>query len=102
MLAITKTVRVLFAWLASGRFVDLVSARHHTPYLTRHRVTAIVMRVRLIAAAFSVLTLIWIALDAATLSADLWPLFAACRALAAVVFLLLAITPDREQSRAAR
>jgi diguanylate cyclase (GGDEF)-like protein len=100
MLAIKNMVRVLFAWLASGRFADLVSTRHHAPYLTRHRLTAIVTRVRLVAAAFSVLTLIWIALDAATLSADHWPLLATCRALAAVVFIRLAIAPDREQSRA--
>jgi diguanylate cyclase (GGDEF)-like protein len=100
MLAIQNTVRMLFAWLASGRFVDLVSTRHHPPYLTRHRLTAIVTRIKLVAVAFSVLTLAWIALDAATLSADHWPLLATCRALAAVVFIRLAITPDGEQSRA--
>lgn len=100
MLAIKKMTRVLFAWLASGRLIDLVSTRHHTPYLTRHRLAAIVTRIRLVAVAFSIFTLIWIALDAATLSADDWPLLAACRVLAAGVFFLLAIAPDWEQSRA--
>ncbi len=100
MLAIKNIVRVLFAWLASGRFVDLISTRHHPPYLTRHRLTAIDTRIRLVAAAFSVLTLIWIALDAATLSADHWRVLAICRALAAVIFIRLAIAPYRGQSRA--
>lgn len=99
MLAIKNTVRVLFEWLASVHFVDLVSTRHHTPYLTRHRLAAIVTRIRLVAVAFSIFTLIWIALDAATLSADHWPLLAVCRVVAAVVFVLLAIAPDWEQSR---
>lgn len=100
MLTIKNTVRLLLAWLASGRFTDLLSTRHHTPYLTRHRLAAVVTRIRLAAVAFSVFTLIWIALDAATLSAHQWQLLAACRVLAAVVFVLLAIAPNREPSRA--
>lgn len=100
MLTIKNTVRLLLAWLASGHFVDLLSTRHHTPYLTRHRLTAIVTRIRLAAVAFSVFTLLWIALDAATLSSDQWRLLAACRVLAAVVFVLLAVAPERESSRA--
>lgn len=100
MLTLKNTVRLLLAWLASGHFVDLLSTRHHTPYLTRHRLTAIVTRIRLAAVAFSVFTLLWIALDAATLSSDQWRLLAACRVLAAVVFILLAVAPERESSRA--
>ena len=49
MLTIKNTVRLLLAWLASGRFIDLLSTRHHTPYLTRHRLAAVVTRVRLAA-----------------------------------------------------
>jgi diguanylate cyclase (GGDEF)-like protein len=99
MPAIRTIFRVLFAWWASGRIIDLISARHHTAYLTRHRLAAFDTRIKLVAVAFSALTLIWIALDAATLSADHWPLLAACRVFAALVFILLTVTPDREPSR---
>lgn len=100
MSAIASMFRVLLAWLASGRWADLMSARHHTPYLTRHRLAAFVTRIRLVAVAFSVLTLIWIPFDIATLSAGHWRLLIACRVVAAVVFILLAIVPDRETTRA--
>ena len=92
-------IRVLFAWLESGRFVDLVSTRHHAPYLTRHRLAALLSRIRLVAVAFSVLTLLWIALDAASLDTYQWQLLAACRLLASFVFILLAIVPREEMSR---
>ncbi len=100
MLAIKNLVRILFVWLKSGRLADLVSARRHTLYLTRHRLAALVTRIRLVAAVFSVLTLIWIPFDVATLGADQWPLLATSRVLAAGVFILLAIAPEQEQSRA--
>jgi len=99
MPTVTNVFRVLSAWLASGRFADLISARHHTPYLTRHRLAALVTRIRLVAVAFSVLTLIWIPFDVATLSGGQWRLMAACRVLAAFGFILLAVVPAQEQSR---
>ncbi len=100
MLAIKDMVRVLSAWLADGRLVDLVLARYHAPYLTRHRLGVIETRVRFIAAAFAVLTLIWIALDAATLRADHWPVLATCRVLAAIVCIRLIVAPAAGASRA--
>ena len=100
MQAIKDMLRVLFAWLEGGRFADLISARHHTPYLTRHRCAAFGARIKLVAGVFSVLTLIWIPFDAATLSVDHWPLLAASRVVAAAVFILLAIAPNRGKSRA--
>jgi diguanylate cyclase (GGDEF)-like protein len=97
---IKSIFRMLLAWLESGHFVDLLSARHHTSYLARQRLTAFVTRIRLVSIAFSVLTLIWIPFDAATLSEHHWEILAASRVLAALVFLWLALMPEREPSRA--
>ena len=100
MPALKNVLRTLLAGLKSGRFVDLVSTRYHVPYLTRHRLGAIDKRVRAVAAAFSLVTLIWIALDAATLKSDQWPVLAAFRILAVIVFVRLVATPEAEPSRA--
>lgn len=100
MLAMRNTIRLLSARLASGRFVDLLSSRYHAPYLTRHRLSVIETRVKFIAAAFSVLMLIWIVLDAATLRANHWPVLATFRLLAAIVCIRLILVPDGGQSRA--
>lgn len=99
MEAVVGLVRALVARMESGRLVDLVSSRHHTPYLTRHRLSAIVTRIRLAAAAFSVLTLIWIPLDAATLERRQWLALAALRIAAVVLFALLATASERDRSR---
>ncbi|MDP1609663.1 MAG: GGDEF domain-containing protein [Sulfuritalea sp.] len=99
MLAIKNAVHMLLAWMESGRLADLLSARRHIPYLTRHRLAAFVIRIRLVAAAFSVLTLVWIPFDVLALSADHWPLLVACRIVAAFVFILLAIAPVKMESR---
>ena len=74
---------------------ELLTARNHPPYLTRHRLDAIVDRVRLVAAAFSGLTLMWIALDAATLPGPTWQFLAALRVLAALIFAVLSLMPRR-------
>lgn len=100
MLAANGLIPGLSAWLAARRLIDLVSARHHAAYLTRHRLGVIETRVKFIAAAFFVLMLAWIALDVATLRADHWPVLATCRILAAVVFIRLIIEVGEEQSRA--
>lgn len=100
MHAIKNMFSMPFAWLASGRFADLISTQHHTSYLTRHRLAAFVTRIRLVAVAFSILTLIWIPFDVATLSVANWQILAACRIFATVVFVLLAVVPDGQQSRA--
>jgi diguanylate cyclase (GGDEF)-like protein len=99
MPAITNTLRLIIDWLASGRLLDLVSTRHHAPYLARHRLTVIDTRIRFVAAAFSLVVLLWIALDAATLSAEQWKFLGACRIGIALIYLRLALAPDQERSR---
>lgn len=89
----------MIARLQAGRLADLVSAREHPPYLTRHRLEAVVSRIRLVALTFSVLTLVWIPLDIATLPRAQWLPLAACRLLAVAAFLALAMIRDRERSR---
>lgn len=99
--AVAGLVRALVARLEAGRLVDLLSGRHHTPYLTRHRLGAIVTRIRLAAAAFSVLTLVWIPLDAATLEREQWLPLAVLRIVAVALFFLLATASDRDRPRRA-
>ena len=99
MPAATKAFQEQSDWLASGRFVDLLSGRRHAPYLTRHRVAAIDARARVVAIAFAIATLLWIALDVATLGAAQWRFLLAARIFAVLVLLRLAIAPDRESSR---
>jgi diguanylate cyclase (GGDEF)-like protein len=71
----------------------LVLSSDHAAYLTRHRIDAIVMRIRLVSAAFSGLTLLWIVLDAVTLPWPTWGILATLRLVAAVVFIGLAVQP---------
>jgi diguanylate cyclase (GGDEF)-like protein len=91
---------MIYAWFKDGRLGDLFFARHHTPYLTRHRLIAIDTRTKLVAAAFSVLTLAWIVFDALTLLQAHWEILAVFRIVAAIVFALIVIAPERQQSRA--
>jgi diguanylate cyclase (GGDEF)-like protein len=100
MLGIENTNQAAFNWLASGRLVDLISTRHHAPYLARHRLAVIDTRVRFVAIAFALLAIVWIALDAATLSAEVWKFLAGCRIFIALVFMRLALAPSGEQTRA--
>jgi diguanylate cyclase (GGDEF)-like protein len=99
MQTLKNAVLLILAWLKSGEFLDLLSARQHSPYLARHRLTAIATRVRLVAISFSVLTLLWIGLDILTLPGDHWAVLAACRLAAAAIFFVLALMPEKEQSR---
>lgn len=89
----------MIARLQAGRLADLLSAHEHPPYLTRHRLEAVVSRIRLVALTFSVLTLVWIPLDAITLSQGQWIPLAVCRLLAVGAFLGLAMVKERERSR---
>ncbi|MBE0613242.1 MAG: GGDEF domain-containing protein [Burkholderiales bacterium] len=86
-------------WVASGRFLDLLSARRHAPYLKRHRLAAIDARAKVVAIAFAIAILLWIALDVITLSANLWRFLLAARLFAILVLLRLSIEPDRDSSR---
>ncbi|MEW6163804.1 MAG: GGDEF domain-containing protein [Pseudomonadota bacterium] len=92
------SLRQLTARFQAGELFDLISAGAHAPYLTRHRVVSLTARIRLVAFCFSGLTLLWILLDAATLPAGLWRTFAAVRVLSVVLFLGLALAPERERT----
>ena len=91
-------LRQLVARFETGELLDLLSARAHTPYLARHRVVSLVTRVRLVALAFSGLTLLWIALDAATLPAGQWQMIAIVRVLSVGLFLWLALASERDRT----
>ncbi|MBF0269302.1 MAG: GGDEF domain-containing protein [Alphaproteobacteria bacterium] len=81
---------------ARTQLPDVLFAQGHSTYLTRHRVEAILLRTRMVAGAFSVLTLLWIALDAITLPWPEWGYLAVIRLIASVVFAFVALPPRRE------
>jgi diguanylate cyclase (GGDEF)-like protein len=91
-------LRQLATRFEAGELLDLLSARSHAPYLTRHRVISLIARIRLVAFCFSGLTLLWIALDAATLTPEQWQIFAAVRMLSVAIFLWLALLPDKDRT----
>lgn len=93
---LVATLRLLVARLETGELLDLVTARHHAPYLARHRVAALVTRIRLVAFGFSGLTLLWVFLDAGTLPPGQWQVIALFRALSVGLFLWLALAPEKE------
>ncbi|MDP1527541.1 MAG: GGDEF domain-containing protein [Rhodocyclaceae bacterium] len=93
-------LRQLLTRFQAGELMDLLSSRTHAPYLTRHRTISIVARTRLVALAFSGFTLLWIALDAVTLPAHQWQTLALARLLSVVIFLSLALAPDKERTLA--
>lgn len=99
MQAALITFRRLRARLQEGRLADLWSQRAHAPYLARHRLESVVARIRLVAVAFSGLTLVWIAFDAITLSRNQWLTLAVFRLMAVAVFVTLVIVPNRERTR---
>jgi diguanylate cyclase (GGDEF)-like protein len=100
MSGLTSVLRNIRLRLAQGGeyFRDMVVSGGHAAYLTRHRIDAIVMRVRLVSAAFSGLTLLWIALDALTLPWPAWGVLAALRLAAAAVFITLAVMPVKPKT----
>lgn len=91
-------LRQLLTRFQSGELLDLLSSRTHAPYLTRHRTISMIARTRLVAVAFSGFTLLWIALDAATLPTPQWQMLAMARILSVVIFLSLALGSDKDQS----
>ncbi len=101
MQTVLKTIRTLITRLQEGRLADLCLQRDHAPYLARHRLESIVTRIRLVAIAFSGLTLLWIVFDAMTLSRDQWLSLAVFRLMAVAVFVALAIVPTKERTRTA-
>jgi len=91
-------LRQLLTRFQAGELLDLLSSRAHAPYLTRHRTISMIARTRLVALAFSGFTLLWIALDAATLPMAQWQALAVARIVSVVVFLALALIADKDRS----
>lgn len=74
---------------------QLIISSGHLPYLTRHRAETIASRIRMVAGAFSFLTVAWIALDRLVLPWPSWGWLAGLRLVAAVVFIILAVAAHR-------
>ena len=100
MLTLNDMLRMVLGRPASGRFVDLVWTRYHPPYLARRRLATIDARISVAATVCWLLTLIWIAFDAVSLSAQVWPFLAAFRFPVVLVFMRLASPPKLEVRRA--
>jgi diguanylate cyclase (GGDEF)-like protein len=77
-----------------GRF--LLTASGHPPTVSRERAVLVNRRVRQISAAFSVLTVLWIAVDAVTIPWPLWGELAAGRAIASLAFVGCAIRRPKD------
>lgn len=74
---------------------NLIISSGHPPYLTRHRAETIAARIRIVAGAFSLLTLAWIVLDRLVLPWPSWGWLAALRLLTALMFIIIAIVARR-------
>lgn len=74
-----------------AHILQLIISTDHPPYLTRHRAETIASRVRMVAVAFSILTLAWIGLDRLALPWPSWGWLAGLRLLGAILFAILAI-----------
>lgn len=78
--------------LADEELIWLFWPGKHMPLLTTRRAEMILLRVRIIAALFAVLTTLWIAVDAYVLPWPAWGELAAGRIVASAAFALLAIS----------
>lgn len=83
---------------ARTQLQDVLFSKGHSTYLARHRVEAILLRTRMVAGAFSILTLLWIALDAITLPWPVWGWLAGIRVAASVLFALVALPSRKERT----
>jgi diguanylate cyclase (GGDEF)-like protein len=93
------TPRQFLNWLFSDWMLDLVFAGRHDAILTRQRLLAMDVRIRLVAAVFGFFNLAWIALDAASMAAPIWQSLALCRVLSTAVLLGVALSPQRDPKR---
>lgn len=84
--------RNLFAvgTVSREQVMSLVWSGGHSPYLQRHRAAIIVDRVRLVSAAFAVLTPLWIIVDALVFPWPDWGVLGGVRLFSSLVFLALA------------
>lgn len=77
---------------------ELISAHSHTLHISRHRAWTISRRVKLVSAIFSVLTPLWIVVDALVFPWPIWGAFALMRLLSAGAFAALAFIPHDQRS----
>ncbi|MCW8970284.1 MAG: GGDEF domain-containing protein, partial [Rhodospirillales bacterium] len=68
----------------------LITVSRHSLYLKRHRADFIASRIRIIAALFAILTLLWIPMDIVVFDATLWKPLALMRGAAVALFVFLA------------
>ncbi len=73
--------------------------RNHSSYLTRSRADIVISRIQLVSAAFSILTVVWIAIDYWAFPFDLWWPFAALRILSGFIFFMLALPWEFERGQ---
>lgn len=69
---------------------QLIHAGNHSHYLSRHRANIMIERVRIVAAAFSALTFLWIGLDYIAFDPETWETLAYMRLVSTAIFLGLA------------
>jgi len=90
---------IIFVTMAKSRLPrdirELWSARAHSPAVSRERVNLIRARVRQIAGVFSVLTVIWIAIDTVTVSWPQWGELALGRVATALAFTWISLGRSR-------
>ena len=79
-------------------FGDLIRSKNHSFLVTRERVNLIVVRARQIAAIFSVLTVFWIPMDAATVAWPTWGELGLGRAVTGVAFAAISARRLRAQT----
>lgn len=77
--------------LSLDQLRDLIHPRHHTTLIQRRRAVLIHSRVRMVAAAFAVLTPLWIIIDVMIFDWPLWGWLAALRVVASAGFGALAL-----------
>jgi diguanylate cyclase (GGDEF)-like protein len=76
----------------------LLSSRQHISLLEKRRTTMVVSRVRLVAALFALLTPLWIVVDIAAFSREVWLPLVVARIAATVAFALITLLAVRMRS----
>jgi diguanylate cyclase (GGDEF)-like protein len=95
MINIQQRLSSIIRDIGFARLRQLIISSEHPPYLTRHRAETIASRIRIVAGAFSLLTVAWIALDRLVLPWPSWGWLAGLRLFASLVFIVLAVAAHR-------
>lgn len=90
--AAAKTaLKRIFAAKSFAGFPALITAREHSPLLSRRRAEIISSRVRLVAGVFAILTPLWIVIDVLAFPWPIMAMLAIGRIVTSIAFLLLAL-----------